>query len=225
MLSLNELGLNCRSDKGPHNHNYLRHYDRWFSPLRQEELVILELGVYRGNSLRIWEGYFPQARIYGVDCDPGCAVYASERSRVLIGDAGDPDFLDEVIRASGPPDVIIDDASHNGDHQRFCLEHLFPSLKPGGLYWVEDIQTSYWGWGESFVNYLKGRLDPTIYPGESGWGDPRNHPTEAEIYLARMDELTRWIKGMHFYSGLALLEKWDQSEAYLEPAAVRGGCC
>ena len=42
-------------------------------------------------------------------------------------------------------DIIIDDGSHVPWHQIFTLETIFDTwLKPGGLYIIEDIETSYW---------------------------------------------------------------------------------
>ena len=40
------------------------------------------------------------------------------------------------------PDIIIDDGSHIEEHQIFTFGVLFPKLKPGGVYIVEDISSS-----------------------------------------------------------------------------------
>ena len=46
-------------------------------------------------------------------------------------------------------DVIIDDGSHIPWHQIFTLETIFDTfLKDGGVYIIEDIETSYW-WGDA----------------------------------------------------------------------------
>ena len=39
--------------------------------------------------------------------------------------------------------IIIDDASHWWSHQIKALYHLFPSLKRGGIYILEDLGTSF----------------------------------------------------------------------------------
>ncbi len=44
-----------------------------------------------------------------------------------------------VQKAGVEFDVIIDDGSHRPDHQQITLAALFPHLKPGGLYFVEDL--------------------------------------------------------------------------------------
>ena len=40
-------------------------------------------------------------------------------------------------------DIIIDDGSHINEHVIRTFQYLFPKLKPGGIYVVEDTQTSY----------------------------------------------------------------------------------
>jgi hypothetical protein len=42
----------------------------------------------------------------------------------------------------GPPDLVIDDASHLYRQTRASFEALFPLCVPGGLYIIED-----WAWG------------------------------------------------------------------------------
>lgn len=56
----------------------------------------------------------------------------------------DPDLLDDVVRNAGRLDIIIDDGSHLNEHVLTTFHHLFAKLAPGGLYLVEDTQTSYW---------------------------------------------------------------------------------
>jgi len=61
-------------------------------------------------------------------------------------------------------DIIIDDASHYPPHQIISFQNLWPKLRPGGLYVVEDIETSYVDKGEVYGYPLKGgigRAPPT----------------------------------------------------------------
>lgn len=52
--------------------------------------------------------------------------------------------LDNVICEIGELDIIIDDGSHINEHIIESFKILFPKLKDGGIYAVEDTQTSYW---------------------------------------------------------------------------------
>ena len=59
------------------------------------------------------------------------------------GDQSDPAFLKGVVDKYSY-DIIIDDCSHHPDHQIISLMYLYAAIKPGGLYVIEDIESSYW---------------------------------------------------------------------------------
>jgi hypothetical protein len=133
------------------NHQwYVQHYEALFSRLRRKRINFLEIGVGGdenprdgGKSLRMWRVYFPKGRIYGIDINDK-RPHDRRRIRTFRGSQADPEFLDEVVRRIGKIDVILDDASHINSHIIFTFQHLFPHLASGGIYIVEDTQTSYW---------------------------------------------------------------------------------
>ena len=55
----------------------------------------------------------------------------------------DNSSFDEKIKYNGKYNVILDDASHTWKHQLFSFSMLWDEVKPGGLYIVEDILTSF----------------------------------------------------------------------------------
>jgi hypothetical protein len=124
---------------------YLIEYERLFQGLREMPINLLEIGVQRGTSMRIWQAYFPRATIVGLDAAKKPAEFPAEsRLRFVRGDQDDPRRLDEAIAVGGPFDIIIDDASHLGRHTARSFAHLFPrGLKPGGIYAIEDIGTAF----------------------------------------------------------------------------------
>lgn len=120
-------------------------YERHFGPFRGEKVRFLEIGVQFGGSLELWRKYFgPEAVIFGIDIDPQCADRVDAPNKVRIGSQADPAFLRGVVDEMGRPDIILDDGSHVGEHQIASFETLFPLLKEGGLYVIEDVCTSYW---------------------------------------------------------------------------------
>jgi hypothetical protein len=133
--SLSQLGQRMGTDKGT-DHSYLEVYEQLFEPLRRRPMSMLEIGVYKGNSLRMWKSWFPMARIFGMDINPevapvpGCElVIASQTDRAAI----ESRWSDESL------DLIIDDGSHRLEHQLLALCYLWPKLKRGGLYVIEDL--------------------------------------------------------------------------------------
>lgn len=138
---------------------YLEAYDPFFTPLSTQPVRLLELGVLRGGSLRLWHDYFPNGTIAGVDLNLPASFKPIDRIRLFRGSQADCPFLTEVARTVAPGgfDIIIDDASHFGDLTKIAFWHLFERhLKPGGLYVIEDWGTGYWGdWSDGKILDLK----------------------------------------------------------------------
>jgi tetratricopeptide (TPR) repeat protein len=138
VTTLDDLGILTGTDKNLFVNNYLKHYDLLFSPLRDAEFNLIEIGVYNGNSMKLWSRYFKNAHIIGVDINQSCKQYEVDRVRIEIGNVENPEFLLDLA-SRFTPTVVIDDGSHRADHQIFTFERLFPALKPGGIYVVEDL--------------------------------------------------------------------------------------
>ena len=131
-------------------HLYTPIYDQWFASLRYQPVKLLEIGVggydrphFGGNSLRMWKRYFAKGIITGIDLYEKSALKES-RINIVKGDQSDAAFLIEVTRMYGPFDIIIDDGSHVQSHIIASFEALFPLLPAGGIYVIEETQTSYW---------------------------------------------------------------------------------
>jgi len=125
--------------------HFLPAYDRILAPHRGKPVTMLEIGVSQGGSLEMWRDYFgPRATIFGIDINPDCAERFDPPNQVRVGSQADPAFLRRVVDEMGPPDIILDDGSHVASHQRISFETLFPLLKVGGVYMIEDLHTSYW---------------------------------------------------------------------------------
>ena len=142
MSILDTLGCRHGTEKGSNafgcKHNYLPFYEQFLAPLRDQPITLLEIGVDRGNSLRMWRDYFLQARIVGMDC-ADLRHLAEDRIEIEIGDQNSPEDLDRIATQYGPFDVIVDDAGHNPPSQVFCYRHMLNHVKPGGFYILEDL--------------------------------------------------------------------------------------
>ena len=61
------------------------------------------------------------------------------------GDQSSSQFLSHFVsQTGGGYDIVIDDGSHVPAHVLLTFETLWPSVKEGGVYVVEDIETNYW---------------------------------------------------------------------------------
>ena len=139
---LDGLGVLTGTDKNLFSGDYLRHYRQLFAPFRYQNICIMEIGIYEGASLSLWQRYFDKASIVGVDINKDCARFAGDRVQVRIGDVEDPEFLHQLA-TDFQPTIIIDDGSHRADHQIATFERLLPALLPGGLYIIEDLHFQY----------------------------------------------------------------------------------
>jgi hypothetical protein len=214
---LGDLAIRFGSDKWGVWHWYTRHYDKHFSPLRYEPIRLLEIGIggyadpnAGGGSLRMWKNYFPRAIVYGMDIYDKTGVEES-RIHTVNGSQADPEFLTAFAEQNGPFDIIIDDGSHLNEHVLISFQTLFPYVRPGGWYVIEDMQTSYWpqyggasgdvaGEGTS-VGLLKKLLDGLAYQEST---HPRGFtPSYADQHVV----------GVHAYHNMAFIEKGLNAEA------------
>jgi tetratricopeptide (TPR) repeat protein len=135
---LDELGIKRLTDKSSLDHDYLRKYERLFAPFRDSPITVLEIGIFDGASLKLWEDYFPRATIVGLDIKAQCREFQGGRRIVEIASQSD----EAVLKTLGErywPTIIIDDGSHRADHIFVSFESLYPVLRKGGLYIVEDV--------------------------------------------------------------------------------------
>ncbi len=212
--SLSDLAVRFGSDKWG-GHWYTPHYEKYFEPYRELAVKVLEIGVggyntgnLGGGSLHMWKHYFRRGLIYGLDLFPKVGI-AADRLHVLQGDQGDERSLDSIARRFGPFDIVIDDGSHFSHHVITSFNALFRHVRPGGIYVVEDLCTSYWpGWG--------GNADPAA-PGTSmamvkSLLDGLNHQEQMreDDYRPSTTELT--VTGVHVHHNLALIEKGLNTE-------------
>jgi hypothetical protein len=186
-------------------HHYLPLYDRYFAPWRGKPVRFLEIGVAEGGSLELWRGYFgTEATIFGIDHNPICAKIDGEHgNQVRIGSQDDPAFLRSVVKEMGGLDIVLDDGSHMAPHIRASFDTLYPLLVEGGIYVIEDLQTSYWanfggGYGSasSPFAFVKTLIDDMHH-----WYHPRGQKIEA----AR-----DWVGGLHIHDSMVIIEKKDR---------------
>jgi len=173
MKTLDEIANLYGTDKGSNVHDYCRKYEKYLPFKREENLKIFEIGVARGDSLRMWKDYYYNSNIFSIDVLPECKQYEEERITIEIGSQTDSIFLDRLCYKYAPFDMIIDDGSHINSDVIYSFKHLFEYVRSGGVYIVEDASTSYWpdyGGGinkkESTIEYFKTLIDGVNFFGE-----------------------------------------------------------
>jgi hypothetical protein len=153
--TLDELANFYKTDKGtmfetPCKHGYAPIYDELLTPLRDKDISLLEVGVWLetssigGESLNMWKEYFKNANIYAFDIrDMKNHPFFVNNTNVYFynGDQGNRDDFVSMHNAFNNVffDFILEDGSHNANHQMISFASLFKYVKPGGIYILEDI--------------------------------------------------------------------------------------
>ena len=148
------VGHKAGTDKSPYNplghrHPYTAVYSMLFASLKYKPIRFAEIGVAMGASAEMWSQYFRHAatKLCLFDCDR--ALLEAVRARVsdprIRTDVMDVSVDGDVGRGIATAaeeegfDVIIDDSSHNHEHQIRIIREAFAHLKPGGMLIIEDI--------------------------------------------------------------------------------------
>ncbi|WP_059413229.1 hypothetical protein [Cupriavidus basilensis] len=202
--SLTDLANGFHSDKGtihPEPHSYTLVYDMLLQPRRAAVRDMLEIGLCAGGpevgndagrqppdapSVRMWLQYFPHAMVQGFDISD-FSFFQHPRFRFTRGDAGRAADLQAAVAGTDGYDLIIDDGSHASFHQQLAFLHLFPHLRPGGLYIIEDLH-----WQSP---YYEGQLPPTMRTAEliEHWFRTGRFPRLAAAELQGMEALAAGI--------------------------------
>jgi SAM-dependent methyltransferase len=154
MIDLDILAKKYNTDKQTNSqgqavyHGYTTYYKQLFDNIRTNKMNVLEIGVREGASHKMWEEYFENSVIYGVDNLSDIAItdemksnyvnsLQTERIKIFIGDQSDEKFMTDSLPSEF--DIIIDDGSHRSWHQQKTLNFMFKKLKSGGIYVIEDL--------------------------------------------------------------------------------------
>lgn len=155
-VSWEDLAKHAGTDKVT-GHRYEKIYEMWLAPWRHEAVNFLEIGLGcdmyygPGKSLNLWENYFThrEARVSFLEVDGVCVKNHDIKLRngtIFVGGQEDDSVLKKVAfegHVAGGYDVIVDDGGHTMGQQLASLKALWPAVSSGGIYVIEDLQTSY----------------------------------------------------------------------------------
>ena len=134
----------CDTDKENPSHHYIsKCYSDLFEPYKNKDINFLEIGLGSGGSLLLWNDFFENSKIYGIDSgtDPRfrqCIerVKPYPKINLICSDAYDHSLVENLPQF----DIIIDDGPHTFQSHLKCLVLYLPKLKNGGVLILEDIE-------------------------------------------------------------------------------------
>jgi SAM-dependent methyltransferase len=131
---------------------FVRSMDETLERVRPKRMI--EVGVLDGGSTIYWHHRYGVERLAAFDIFAEAPSFTRYLARNKLTDAvrvhfGVAQTDREQLRAAidgdfgpEPVDAVIDDASHQYAETKACFETIFPYLRPGGAYIIED-----WAWG------------------------------------------------------------------------------
>lgn len=122
--------LNPSTDKDG-IHDYLPVYQEEFDKV--QNIKLLELGVCYGGSLMLWNEFFINSEIHGVDNKK----YTDDPIPGIIHWGNYEDIHNEF--EDNYFDYIINDSLHYAKEQIGAFDFYYPKLRSGGKFFMEDI--------------------------------------------------------------------------------------
>lgn len=174
-MRLAELAKKYNTDKL--DHGYCPYYEIHIKKPKH----ILEIGIYKGGSLKMWQEWFPDVEISGVDIWAD-APYDLPGINCIRGNA-----THEGTYEGLNPDVVIDDGSHYHDQIVQAFNILWPRLPSGGWYIIEDLETQ-------FQETWRGTMDGTA-------------ATDLILKKALPAMRGRELSELHIYEQIAFMRK------------------
>jgi hypothetical protein len=178
--------------------HYFDIYHRHLAKFVGQAPRVMEIGIYSGGSLGMWQHYFGKGcQIIGVDIAEACKTYERDGIRVFIGDQADRSFWRRLKREIGEVDIILDDGGHEPHQQIVTFEETLPMLAPNGVYICEDIHTS----DNRFLDYLAG-FNTTLFSSAA-----HRISEGKEGHSATPTDTQRNVESIHFYPYMVVVER------------------
>ena len=211
-------------------HFYNNIYDKWLTPLADQVFQFVEIGYFQGTGFDAYTDLLPLAEKHSLEiaCLPAGPRsegkwphgnfpsknprYQSllDAKRLHCGDASDYDFLERVWtehlhrpNTNAPPlRVVVEDASHLSTHMAVSVFFWFPLLEPGGLLFIEDIES------QTVANKFRTQLMPQLFMDLHYCGLPDNEVDQGNKLC--FPTLQPYLKGISCELHHCVLERNDR---------------
>lgn len=138
---------NDKTDKNT-THSYIELYELLLQNKRLAAKNILEIGVQRGGSIKLWHDYFINATIYGLDIIPIKDTWEEiqNNSRIKLGrfDAYNETFFNKNFLGKIKFDMLLDDGPHTLESMTQFIKLYSQVMKDDGILIIEDVQDIKW---------------------------------------------------------------------------------
>ena len=146
---LSALADNSRTDKNT-THSYLDLYQSLLSSKKFSAKTVLEIGIHRGGSTKLWYDFFPNATIHALDIldKNDLPIIDLEKDRIVLYTSTDAydetffktTFLDKNIKC----DFMLDDGPHTLETMKEFIRLYSQLMTDDGILIIEDVQSIDW---------------------------------------------------------------------------------
>ena len=142
-------------------HSYLPLYQSLFESKRENAKNVLEIGIKEGGSIRLWNDFFINATVYGIDIYDRIKADIRNRKNIKLiwEDAYNAEFFKNTF--SGMKfDMILDDGPHDLHSMKQCITLYSQVMADNGILVIEDVQD--WSWISELTNTVPDNLKQYI---------------------------------------------------------------
>ena len=164
-MSLEEIADHSRTDKNT-LHSYLPLYQQLLISKKTTAKNVLEIGIFNGGSIKLWNDFFTHANVYAIDIMGEKDVWEGikHKNNIILytsTDAYNNDFfVTQFVRKNIRFDFMIDDGPHTLESMKDFLKLYLQVMADDGILIIEDVQS--WKWIEILEKEVPKHLKPFI---------------------------------------------------------------
>ena len=165
IMSLEEIVDNRRTDKNT-IHSYLPLYQQLLISKKETAKNVLEIGIYRGGSIKLWSDFFINANVYGLDIIDIDNIWEGIKNNDKIvlhtsSDAYDDNFfITHFLNKNVKFDFMLDDGPHSLESMQKFIKLYSQIMMDDGILIIEDVQS--WDWIDILKNEVPENLKQFI---------------------------------------------------------------
>ena len=164
-MSLEKLVDNSRTDKNT-THSYLPLYQKLLISKRETAQNVLEVGIYNGGSIKLWDDFFINANVHGLDIMSFNNIWEGIKKKEKIKlytstDAyNDEFFKTNFLIKNIKCDFMLDDGPHTLESMKQFIKLYSQIMTEDGILIIEDVQC--WEWIEILKSVVPDHLKQFI---------------------------------------------------------------
>ena len=164
-MSLEDIVDNSRTDKNT-THSYLPLYQKLLINKKETAKNVLEVGIWRGGSIKLWSDFFTNANVYGLDIMDSNDVWEDikNKEKIILHTSSnaynDDFFITHFLNKNIKCDFLLDDGPHTLESMKDFIKLYSQIMTDDGILIIEDVQ--HWDWIDLLTNEVPENLKQFI---------------------------------------------------------------